>query len=81
MATYTVQIPWTNEDGEHKPGDPVEIPDPGGPEARADLDTLLRYGIIVPGKPPEEPIAEAKEVTEEPTEEAGEEPKPHRRKK
>lgn len=47
MATYRVLIPWTNAEGEHAPGDTVEL-DAESSAERVELDRLITYGIVEP---------------------------------
>lgn len=45
MAHYKVLMPWTNDDGEHKPGEIVEIVTETASE-KVEVDKLVRYGIV-----------------------------------
>jgi hypothetical protein len=47
MPRYRVLIPWTNDDGEHKPGDQVEL-SRDTPVETVEVDKLINYGIVEP---------------------------------
>lgn len=51
MTAYEVLIPWTDDEGEHKPGDTVRL---GAGDAReqVEVDRLVRYGVVAPAPAP-----------------------------
>jgi hypothetical protein len=45
VAHFEVLMVWTDSQGEHKPGDVVELPTET-PAEKVEADKLVRYGII-----------------------------------
>lgn len=52
MATYTVLIAWTDEEGTRQPGDTVEL-EAGDAREEVEIDRLIRYGVVAPAPAPQ----------------------------
>lgn len=66
MPRYRVLIPWTNDAGEHAPGDTVMLTR-DSPAEEVEVDRLINYKIIEPAT---ETVEEPEEDTQDESESA-----------
>jgi hypothetical protein len=52
MATYTVLVDWTDDEGAHKPGDTIKL-DAGDAREQVEIDRLVSYGVVAPAPAPQ----------------------------
>lgn len=59
MASYRVQMSWTDARGPHQPGDSVDLT-ADNPADQAEIDRLVSYGILSQDKTDEDATKTAK---------------------